>query len=108
MLNAYLADVGDGLCAAVKTDAGDSVLIDCGTTVGFWNEKCGEDSFEGLKRIVNHLSIPNTLILSHFHLDHYSGLAFAGIGKKEPYSFGMWLRLWRQSVHPGKSNTVQI
>lgn len=97
MLNVYLADVGDGLCAAVKTDAGNSVLIDCGTTVGFWNKKCGEDSFEGLKRIISHLSIPNTLILSHFHLDHYSGLAFAA----SPQAKNVPNFLFTQIYYPG-------
>jgi len=77
MLNAYLSDVGDGLCMAIRTHMGETVQIDCGSTVGYWNEKCGEVAFEGLIRILNRLSDPNILVLSHFHLDHYSGLAYA-------------------------------
>lgn len=77
MLNAYLSDVGDGLCMAIRTHSGETVQIDCGATAGYWNDKCGEVAFEGLKRIINRLSNPSILLLSHFHLDHYSGLAYA-------------------------------
>ena len=53
MLNAYLSDVGDGLCMAIRTHMGDTVQIDCGSTVGYWNDKCGEVAFEGLIRILS-------------------------------------------------------
>ena len=78
MADAYVCDVGDGLCMAISTRSGETVLVDCGSTVGFWNSSAGRDAFEGLKRIVAAMPAPNTLFLSHYHLDHYSGLAYAG------------------------------
>lgn len=73
----YVANVGDGLCIAIRTAANETAIIDCGSDVSYWNTKGSERAFSGLQRIINLLSTPNILLLSHFHLDHYSGLVYA-------------------------------
>jgi len=77
MRNAYIADVDDGLCMAVQTVGGEVILIDCGSAIGYWNQSGGRLAHDGLRRIIKKFSAPSNLVLSHFHLDHYSGFIFA-------------------------------
>lgn len=74
---ALIADVGDGLCMAVRTTIGDTMLIDCGSTAGRWNLSGSKYAFNGLCRIISLLSTPRTMFLSHIHVDHYNGLIYA-------------------------------
>jgi beta-lactamase superfamily II metal-dependent hydrolase len=71
----YVADVGAGLCSGILTlekNASGYLQLDCG------DQKNGERAFCGLQRIMNGFgSSPDTFVLSHFHLDHYSGLYHA-------------------------------
>jgi len=73
MRGIYVADVGDGLCMAVRTLFGEIIHIDCGSQQG------SKTAFEGIMRIYNHFykhSVfkHSVFILSHFHIDHYRGL----------------------------------
>lgn len=76
MRAAYIADVDDGLCMAIRTISGRTIQVDCGSTVGYWNPSGSKLAYDGLQRILKSFSVPNVLILSHFHLDHYNGLAY--------------------------------
>lgn len=67
MIHLYVADVGDGLTAAIHTLFGGPIQIDCGS-----QQDSGRSSYQALKRIR-----PNAFFLSHFHTDHYNGLFHA-------------------------------
>jgi hypothetical protein len=73
----FIADVGDGLCMAVRTTTGETMLVDCGSAGGHRSVSGPEYAFNGLRRIANRLSTPRTLLLSHIHIDHYNGLLHA-------------------------------
>jgi hypothetical protein len=79
MMGMYIADVGDGLCAAVCTVGWHVVQIDCGSQQG------SEVAFEGLNRIycgfVGAFG-PAAFVLSHFHVDHYNGLLYASASRR--------------------------
>jgi len=78
MISVYVADVGSGLCIALRTISGESVQIDCG-------DDCdGIKAFSKLSRI-----LPDIFILSHFHCDHYNGLLQA---MNKPMVFFGWIR----------------
>ncbi|MDH5733057.1 MAG: hypothetical protein OEY88_04660 [Candidatus Bathyarchaeota archaeon] len=72
MRGIYVADVGDGLCMAIRTISGDVVQIDCGSQ----EIKVASN---GLKRIFNHFYGFDVFVLSHFHIDHYGGLLNSSI-----------------------------
>ena len=72
-----VANVGDGLCMAARTNIGEAMLIDCGSTAGRWNLSGSEYAFNGLCRIISLLSTPRTMFISHIHVDHYNGLIYA-------------------------------
>jgi hypothetical protein len=74
----YVADVGDGLSAALITLSGSVIQID----VGGSNSRIALD---GLQRIVSQLGSPDALVLSHFHIDHYSGLLQASKTIASPF-----------------------
>lgn len=63
-----VADVGDGLCIAIYTLFGESILIDCGSREG------SQVALDGLRRILYPFHGIDVLVLSHFHIDHYNGL----------------------------------
>ena len=67
----YVADVGDGLCMALRTSFGETIQIDCGSQQG------SDVALNGLMKFYNHFSSPDIFMLSHFHLDHYNGLMLA-------------------------------
>lgn len=67
----YVADVGDGLCTALRTSFGETIQIDCGSQQG------SDVALNGLMKFYNHFSSPDIFMLSHFHLDHYNGLMLA-------------------------------
>jgi len=64
----YVADVGDGLCMAVRTIFGKTLQIDCGS------QDESNVALDGLARIHRVLFGPDAFFLSHFHEDHYNGL----------------------------------
>lgn len=74
---AYVANVGDGLCVAIRTTTDETLQIDCGSTTGYWNTSGAELAFDGLRRIINLLPTPSTIFLSHIHNDHYNGFFYA-------------------------------
>jgi ribonuclease BN (tRNA processing enzyme) len=67
----YVADVGDGLCMALRSSFGETIQIDCGSQQG------SHVALHGLMKFYNHFSSPDIFMLSHFHLDHYNGLMLA-------------------------------
>jgi hypothetical protein len=70
----YVADVGDGLAAGMRTLDGTSIEIDCGS------QDDAQKAFQrGLARIM-----PDVLFLSHFHIDHYNGLLIADAVRPRP------------------------
>jgi beta-lactamase superfamily II metal-dependent hydrolase len=71
MREIYVADVGDGLCMAVRTLFGEIIYIDCGSHQG------SETAFDGFIKVYDHFYEPDVFILSHFHIDHYNGLLLA-------------------------------
>jgi beta-lactamase superfamily II metal-dependent hydrolase len=71
MREIYVADVGDGLCMAVRTLFGEIIHIDCGSQQG------SKTAFDGFIKVYNHFYKPDVFILSHFHIDHYNGLLLA-------------------------------
>jgi len=72
-----VANVGDGLCTAIRTTIGEIVQIDCGSTAGARNLSGPRSAFDGLCKIIDLLSTPRTIFLSHIHIDHYNGLIYA-------------------------------
>jgi len=72
MLRLYVADVGDGLAAGIRTVSGSRIQIDCGT-----QRSRSTACVEALRRIY-----PDSFFLSHFHADHYSGLFSVGLNEK--------------------------
>lgn len=75
MKDMYVADVGDGLCMALRTIFGDTAQIDCGG-------QSIAKAFNGLRRITNHFGKFRVFTLSHFHVDHYCGLLHASTGSR--------------------------
>lgn len=74
-------DVGDGLCALIRTPSGRTLMFDCGTSS--WRDP----SSVGSKLIAPYLqsqgvSSIDALILSHPHSDHLSGIP--GLLRTEP------------------------
>jgi len=67
----YVADVGDGLCMALRSSFGETIQIDCGSQQG------SHVALHGLMKFYDHFSGPDIFMLSHFHLDHYNGLLLA-------------------------------
>jgi beta-lactamase superfamily II metal-dependent hydrolase len=68
-------DIGDGLSAAIYTQPGVAIQIDCGS------QQSAREAFEkGISR-----TSPDFFILSHFHSDHYNRL-FEGVRTKEQFS----------------------
>jgi beta-lactamase superfamily II metal-dependent hydrolase len=79
-----VADVGDGLCIAIRTIFGDIIQIDCGSQQG------GKKAYLKLQNVViNLLSKPDIFILSHFHTDHYNGILYASSQKDLFNSFNL-------------------
>jgi beta-lactamase superfamily II metal-dependent hydrolase len=64
MIAAYLADVGDGMAAGIRTISGKSVQIDCGSQ---------QAKIAPLSSALYRIN-PDLFVLSHFHSDHYNGL----------------------------------
>ncbi len=48
----YVADVGDGLCMALRTSFGETIQIDCGSQQG------SDVALNGLMKFYNHFSSP--------------------------------------------------
>jgi len=75
MYKVYVADVGAGLCSGIFSLCGNDcgyLQLDCGA------QKGGERAFRGWKRIMGfYFRSPDTLVLSHHHQDHISGLYYA-------------------------------
>jgi len=76
----YVADVEDGLCMAIRTLWDVGIQVDCGSNGG--NKKGVAIASRGLLRIYGSLGSPNVFVLSHFHLDHYSGLFDASLKRR--------------------------
>lgn len=75
-------DVGDGLCTVVRTPAGRTLLMDCGTSSwGDHNEAVGSKLVAPYLQRLG-LSSIDVAVLSHPHLDHDVG--FPGLLKLEP------------------------
>lgn len=68
MLQLYVADVGDGLAAGIRTVSGSILQIDCGS-----QQSAARAYKDGLERIC-----PDSFFLSHFHTDRYNGLFHPG------------------------------
>lgn len=66
----HVADVGDGLCMAVRVGS-DVLQVDCGSAQ---KPNC---ALCGLKRVWGGCGGPDLFVLSHFHIDHYNGLVLA-------------------------------
>ena len=75
MYKVYVADVGAGLCSGIFSlceNGWKYLQLDCGA------QKGGERAFRGWKRIMGfYFRSPDTLVLSHHHQDHISGLYYA-------------------------------
>jgi hypothetical protein len=81
-----VARVGDGACAAVYTGAGRrlAAIIDCGSTQG------GQEAADGLARIVDlPVRRPITIVVTHLHVDHYSGLIHLASRPRSARFFGI-------------------
>lgn len=80
-LNVTFLDVGEGLCAVVRTPSGKILVMDCGTSSWGKNGSVGEKLVApylqsmGVDRI-------HVAVLSHPHSDHISG--FPGLLKLKP------------------------
>jgi competence protein ComEC len=75
-------DVGDGLCAVVRTPGGHTLLMDCGTSS--WGDHNAEVGSKLVAPYLQRLGLNSidVAILSHPHADHDCG--FAGLFKAEP------------------------
>jgi beta-lactamase superfamily II metal-dependent hydrolase len=78
MIAAYLADVGDGMSAGIRTISGKSIQIDCGSQ---------EAKIASLSSALYRIN-PDLFVLSHFHSDHYNGLliSFSSMSQTPPLS----------------------
>jgi len=85
-----VTDVKDGLCMAIRTLFGDTILIDCGSQQG----PC--EALNGLRNLFEYFYSPDVFLLSHFHLDHYNGLLLASKYPPHPYRWKI-----REVYYPG-------
>lgn len=72
-----VADVGDGLCTSLYTQTNEPIILDCGSRSG------SDVAAEGLRRICFGPQC-ETLLLSHFHSDHYNGFIELATKVNEP------------------------
>lgn len=81
-LQVTFLDVGDGLCAVVRTPAGRALVMDCGTSSwGDHNDAVGSKLVAPYLQRLGLNSI-DVAVLSHPHIDHDVG--FAGLFKSIP------------------------
>jgi hypothetical protein len=88
VIDLRVARVGDGACAAIYTGAGRQVaaIIDCGSMQG------GAEAADGLRRIVDlPVRRPTTIVVTHLHADHYSGLVHLASSSTTPRFFKLRL-----------------
>jgi len=81
LLDLTILDVGEGLCAVVRTPSGKTLVMDCGTTSWRDGESVGE------KLVAPYLQsegvdVIDVAVLSHPHADHISG--YAGLLETKP------------------------
>ncbi len=81
-LQVTFLDVGDGLCTVVRTPAGHTLLMDCGTSS--WGDHNAEVGSKLVAPYLQRLGLDSidVAVLSHPHLDHDVG--FPGLFKSEP------------------------
>jgi beta-lactamase superfamily II metal-dependent hydrolase len=115
-LNIYFIDVEGGAATLIVTPAGESVLIDCGFPGSRDAERIHKTATE-----VAGLSAIDHLIITHWHLDHYGGVARLaqlmpirqfydhGIPEKlddDPKNFPLLIQAYRLASK-GKSKTLR-
>lgn len=90
-------NVGFGDCFCIR-DKGKNLLVDFGTSNG---KICGRTRNEVFDIIISDLSAieKKNLLLTHFHLDHLSGLLYMMRKKKRPGEFG---KIYLPDVFSGK------
>ena len=64
----HVADVGDGLCLKIFNEDNRNLMVDCGSKSS--PPRAGQVFWE-----LTRISAPDTFLLSHFHEDHFNGLA---------------------------------
>jgi competence protein ComEC len=80
-LELTILDVGEGLCAVVRTPGGKTLVVDCGTSS--WRD----DESVGAKLVASYLQsqgvdIIDVAVLTHPHADHIAG--YAGLLEAKP------------------------
>lgn len=82
VLQITFLDVGDGLCTIVRTPAGRTLVMDCGTSS--WGDHSAEVGTKLVAPYLQRLGLNSidVAVLSHPHLDHDVG--FPGLLKAEP------------------------
>jgi len=73
-LEVTFLDVGEGLCAVIRTPRGKTMVVDCGTTTWAKSDEIGERL---TARYLQSLGVDtiDVVVLTHPHLDHVSGMA---------------------------------
>lgn len=82
-LTVTFLDVGDGLCAVMRSPSGKTMVVDCGTSSWRKPETVGERLTASYLRKMGVNAI-DVAVLSHMHSDHVSG--FAGLLRTIPAS----------------------
>ena len=93
-----IADVGDGLCVRVCCGSDFALTIDCGSR---WD---AERAFRGLERLDERTwpwTNDTALLVSHFHVDHYNGLAYGAERARRLAPSGDGLAPFRTVFYPG-------